>query len=182
MYNVLSQIGKAFNENNVLWGVGASVLLHQHGLVEQPNDIDLLVAEKDIKKADELLSALGSKKAYENTGDYATEYFLEYHIQGVDIDVMCNLGIVHDEGVFHYVFDDQSIDQHVLINGVKIPFCTMEDWYVIYQLLRNRMSKVQMVEAFLKENGVKHPYLLERALKGQLTERVYNKIVYLIGK
>ena len=61
MFDTLSYIGDKLNKANILWGVGASILLNQFGMVDTPNDIDIFMDIKDIHKADKILS-LGKKE------------------------------------------------------------------------------------------------------------------------
>lgn len=182
MLNTLSYIGEKLNESNILWGVGASLLLHQYVLVDKPNDIDLFVDVKDIEKADDILRKLGQKKPREKTGAYATEYFYEYTIHGFDVDVMAGFKINHDCGVFEYIFDHHSISEVVNINGVDIPFTSLEDWYVIYQLIPHRENKVNLIEAYLLSNGIRKPDLLDRALQGNLPPVVRKRIVKILER
>ena len=44
--------------------------------------------------------------------------------------------------LFKYTFDQSSISEIKIINGVNIPLTSLEDWYVIYQLIPNREIKV----------------------------------------
>lgn len=176
MYNTLSYIGKILNDNNIVWAVGASILLNQFELVDSPNDIDILVVLNDIEKVDRILKSIGEKKTWKETTTYSTKYFYEYEVNKIDIDVMAGLAINHNDGVFEYTFDNDSISQIIKINEVDIPFTSMEDWYVIYQLIPNREPKVKMVEDYLFSNGIKKPFLLERALQGQLPVNVRGRI------
>ncbi len=180
MLNTLSYIGENLNESNILWGVGASMLLSQYHLINQPNDIDLFVDIKDIEKADGILLGLGRKKPREKTAAYATEYFYEYTIHGFDVDVMAGFKINHDCGIFEYIFDHHSIAEVVNINGVDIPFTSLEDWYVMYQLIPDREKKVNLIEAYLMANGIGKPALLKRALQGNLPPMVRKKIMDLL--
>lgn len=180
MFNTLSYIGKEFNKANIVWGVGASILLNQYGLIDKPNDIDLFVALKDIDKADEILKGLGEKKVYEKTDTYSTQYFYEYVISGIDVDVMAGFAVNHNSGVFDYIFDDASICETKRINEADIPFTSLEDWYVIYQLIPGRGRKVKIIENYLLLNGIKKPFLLERALKGNLPLDVKEKVEKLV--
>ena len=50
MINTLSLIAEKLNKEGIGWGVGASLLLNHYGLIDQPNDIDLLVSVADIEK------------------------------------------------------------------------------------------------------------------------------------
>lgn len=181
VFETLSCIGEKLNENNVLWAVGASILLNQYDLSYKPNDIDILVREDDIKKVDEILKGLGEKKAWEKENTYSTKHFYEYVINNVDVDVMSGLIINHEKGQYKYVFDNKSISFVKKINNVNTPFTSLEDWYVIYQLLPNRKNKVQFIETYLRKNSVIKSELLIRALKGNLPENVSENINNLLN-
>lgn len=176
MFNTLSYMGEKLNNSNITWAVGASILLNQFGLVDKPNDIDIFVDIKDIEKTDEILKGMGDKNKWEKTATYSTKYFYEYIISGINVDVMAGFAVNHSNGVFEYIFDYKSISEFRLINGVDIPFTSLEDWYVIYQLIPNREPKVNLIEKYLLSNGIKKPFLLERALKGSLPVEVREKI------
>lgn len=176
MFNILSYIGEKLNEEGVTWGVGASILLNKFGLIDKPNDIDLLVDLKDIEKVDAILKSIGKKKKCKETDTYTTQYFYEYIINDIDVDVMSGLRINHNEGMFKYIFDQSSISDTKKINGVNIPFTSLEDWYIIYQLIPNREAKVNKIEKYFLTNRIKRPDLFERALKCNLPKKVIKKI------
>ncbi|MEJ8553011.1 nucleotidyltransferase family protein [Tepidibacter sp. Z1-5] len=180
MFNTLSYIAEKLNAGKVLWGVGASILLNHYGLIDKPNDIDILIDLNDIEKADTILKSIGEKKVCEKSDTYSTKYFYEYVVNGVDIDVMAGLSINHNEGIYRYSFDDNSILQNTKINGINIPLTSLEDWYVLYQVIPNRENKVNMIENYLLSNGIKQPNLLEKALKGNLPNIVRNNIERLL--
>lgn len=176
MFNTLSYIGKKLNEENVVWGIGASILLNNYGLIDKPNDIDILVDIKNIEKLDLILRKIGEKITCENTDTYSTTYFYEYVVDGFDVDVMAGLKINHDNGVYKYDFNKNSITDIKKINVVNIPLTSLEDWYVIYQLIPNREKKVNLIEKYLLINGVENPPFLEKALKKELPKVVRDKI------
>lgn len=180
MFNTLSYIGKKLNEEKIVWGVGASILLNHYGLIDKPNDIDILVDLKDIEKANRVLKSIGEKIGWEKTETYSTKYFYEYVVNGFDVDVMAGLSINYENGTFKYIFDQSSISEIKIINGVNIPLTSLEDWYIIYQLIPNREVKVSMVENYLLSNGIKKPNLLERALSGPLPKEVRENIQRLL--
>jgi predicted nucleotidyltransferase len=182
MFNTLSYIGEKLNNSNIIWGVGASVLLNQFGLIEKPNDIDIFVELKDIRRADEILKSIGEKKKWEKTAAYSTKYFYEYVMNGIDVDVMAGFAVIHNSGVFEYIFDYNSISELKVINGVNIPFTSLEDWYVIYQLIPNRQPKVEMIEKYLLSKGIERPELLKRALEGCLPVEVRRKIENILSQ
>lgn len=176
MFDTLSYIGKKLNEEKIVWAVGASILLNHHGLIDKPNDIDILVDLNDIEKADVIFKSIGRKAVWEKTDTYSTKYFYEYVVNGFDVDVMAGLSINYDKGIFKYIFDQSSISEIKIINGENIPLTSLEDWYVIYQLIPKREIKVKMIENYLLINGVNKPALLEKALKGDLPKEVRDKI------
>ncbi|MCJ7690082.1 MAG: hypothetical protein MUO60_12270, partial [Clostridiaceae bacterium] len=105
----------------------------------------------------------------------------EYVVNTFDIDVMAGLSINYDNGTFKYIFDQESISCIKKINGVNIPLTSLEDWYVIYQLIPNREAKVKMIENYLLLNGIKKPALLERALRGNLPIEVRDKVEKILN-
>lgn len=181
LFNTLSYIGEKLNNSNIVWGVGASILLNQFGLIDKPNDIDIFIDIMDIEKADKILKSIGEKKMWKKTTIYSTKYFYEYIVEGIDVDVMGGFAVNYNNGVFKYTFDNNSISEYKVINGVNIPFTSLEDWYVIYQLIPKREPKVKMIEKYLLSNGIKNPFLLERALEGNLPAEVRKKIESLLS-
>ena len=159
---VLTKIAQALNASHVLWGVGASLLLYQYKLVESPSDIDLIVSTTDTKTVDRILSALGAKQEETPSDIYATEYFYEYIIDGISIDVMAGLKINLNHSVFEYIFDKESIPNKICIQNQLVPFSTLEDWYVLYQLMPGKEFKADLIANYFHQHGIQHPSLLER--------------------
>lgn len=160
----LITIAEALNTSNIHWGVGASVLLSLYSLTKVPNDIDIIVAKKDLEKADYILSQRGSKTIREKTTIYKTDFFYEYLIDGVEIDLMSGFKIKTTNGVFEYLFDEQSTPSSILIEGTKIPLMTLEDWFVLYQLIPNKENKVTLIQSYFKTNKIEHLSLFDRML------------------
>lgn len=176
VFDTLSYIGKKLNEEKIVWGVGGSIMLNHYGIIDKPNDIDILVDLNDIEKADKIIKSIGEKKDWEKEDTYSTEHFYEYIVNDIDVDVMSGLTINYDNGIFRYIFDECSISDNKKINGVNIPLTSLEDWYVLYQLIPKREMKVRIIENYLLLNGVKRPDLLERSLSGDLPKQVRDKI------
>lgn len=172
MLATLRQIADQLNSQQLMWAVGGSLMLNHYGLAEKPNDIDLLVDLNDIVKVDEILCSMGEKKTRVEVGQYSTKYFYEYVINGFDVDVMSGLAINHDDGVFNFIFDQDSIAGFKEIGGTKIPLGSLEDWYVLYQLIPGRDGRVNAIEGYLKSNGVTRPDLLTRMLPLNLPDGV----------
>lgn len=140
---VLLKIAKALNEANIVWAVGASILLDYHNLSEEaPHDIDLIVHVKDINKCVAVLNELGEKQRYERSEAYSTPYFFEYLIEEVEVDVMSLLTINTLNGTFRYHFDETYVVDTWLQDDISIPLTSLEDWYILYALMGNRKDKV----------------------------------------
>lgn len=176
MINNLCYIAEKLNESKVLWAVGGSILLKHHSLIEKPNDIDILIGEKDILRAELILKQIGKEKEIKSSGSFSTKYFYKYNIRGTDLDVMSGLIINHSSGNFEYTFDESSISDIVEVDGVSIPFASLEDWYILYQLMGNRQEKVDLIKAYFLSHGVKRTDLLKRALEGCIPEKIRKDI------
>ena len=90
---VLSDIAHALNARHVVWAVGASALLYFKGKTDSFHDIDLMVKESDAETAKEQLLQLGSLLPPEPNTQYQTRCFLEFEINGVDVDMMAGFVI-----------------------------------------------------------------------------------------
>jgi hypothetical protein len=170
----LIRIAHDLNASNILWGVGASLLLQQYGLTDTCKDIDLLVSVADIQTADHILSAMGEKQTEKPSGIYATDYFYEYIIDGVNIDVMAGLKIKTGKTVFEYTFDKDSVPHSFPVGGVPVPFCTLEEWYTLYQLMPGKTHKALLIASYFHRYGVQYPELLERMSMGQ-THQIFDQ-------
>lgn len=63
---------------------------------------------------------------------------------------------------------------------MKIPLTSLEDWYVIYQLIPNRSAKVSLIEGYLRSNGIKRADLLRRMLAQKLPPEVKENIAGML--
>lgn len=173
------------NKNNISWAVGASVMLCFHGLVESPNDMDIIVAEKDIEKAKLVLDSIGNllyDGSKDHTEIYLTKYFYKYEVKDVQIDVMSGFILRHNKGVYEFPFDSRSIASYKELEGIKVPLTSLEDWYILYQLMPNREPKVRMIEEYLERVGIKNEELLYRAIKRNLPDNIIVRVNELINK
>jgi hypothetical protein len=180
MISTLSNIGNEINKENITWGIGGSLLLHFYGILNHPNDIDILVYEDDAIKLTHILSSFGNSKEAIHRNPFCTTYFFKYSINHIDLDLMGGFKLEHNEGIYSLLFNQDSIVSHHVINGVNIPLCSLEDWYVLYLLMPNREEKVKILEYYFERNGVTHFELLEKALKQPLPKGVRGKVEGLL--
>ena len=200
MWQALGRIAGALNDSGVLWCVGASLLLYQVGLAENPHDIDLLVALPDAEKAADILGGMGEALPCGGSTTYSTEFFRRFRVDGCDVDLMAGFRLNHASGSYEVPLDSASVafrrevgstqvpfstDSFASIRtveGTSIPFAALEDWYVVYQLIPGKEHKALRIEEYFLQNGIEHPRLLERALNGCLPDAVRQRISTLLGE
>jgi predicted nucleotidyltransferase len=171
-FDDLYYIANKLNKEKVRWMIGSSVLLYFHGIVDSPNDIDIVIDEKDITKVKAIFDNIGTEQEKEKKYPYLTEYFYTYIVRDTSVDIMCNFGVAHNQGDYRLYIDEAAIIEYRKIDDVILPLSSLEDWYVLYQLMPGRENKVDMIEKYLVMNGVNHYELLERALTQPLPESV----------
>lgn len=181
MLKTLSFVADRLSDHNITWGVGGSLLLSFYKIIDKPNDIDILVDERNATKLNEIMSSVGKPKEALSSNPFRTIYFSKYRINGIDIDVMGGFAIQHDEGIYKISLQQESIVTHKKINGVDIPLCSLEDWYILYWLIPNKQKKALLIEKYLKANGVAYPQLLIEALKHSLPLEVKERIEKLLS-
>src|SRR5574344_1658989 len=94
--SVLVKIAHLLNSNNITYGIGASLLLYFKGKTDTFHDIDIMVIDSDANKVKELLKSIGRLEPPNPNTKYKTKCFLEFNIDGVEVDVMSGFIIVKD--------------------------------------------------------------------------------------
>ena len=182
MLNTLSFIGEKLNEKRIVWAVGGSVMLSYYGLASDPNDIDILIDEDYAAQAAALMDAIGKEMPPARSLTFATRHFHKYEVGGFAVDVMSGLAIRHDSGLFCYSFDKESVTGCMAIRGVKVPLASLEDWYVLYQLMPGKAAKAELIQNHLRSAGIRRPELLNRILTQNLPKGVKENIKRLLDE
>jgi len=180
LFTTLVEIARALNQAGVHWGVGASVLVYYCGLVDTPHDIDILTSELDVETVATILGSLGRETQGDPRSLYSTSRFLEYVVDGTNVDVMAGLAIKHTDGTYVLPFDDRSVTMTRTENSVTIPFTSLEDWYVLYQLIPGREAKVKLIEDHMLNSGIADLSVLERAIARELPPHVRARTLRLM--
>lgn len=142
---VLTKIAKLFNEEKITWAVGASLLLYFKGKADHFNDIDVMVDEKDIEKVKTIMLEMGTLMPPHPKAKYKTRHFLEYIVDGVDIDVMAGFVIVKYGVDYDCSLKKEQIIETIEINNQKIPLQDLRLWKHYYALM-GRENKVRMID------------------------------------
>ncbi|MCF7930584.1 MAG: hypothetical protein K9L02_03630 [Acholeplasmataceae bacterium] len=165
MLFTLLLIAQKLNSEGIMWALGGSSVLKKHELVETVNDIDILVSKKDIEKANQILSNIGTKIEVQPNPNYLTTYFYSYIIMKFKVDLMCDFKIKYENQVYSYLFDESSITSSDDIAKEHIYYTSLEDWYVLYRLMGREDEKVKNLEKHFELHGIKNPKLLSRTLE-----------------
>jgi hypothetical protein len=176
----LTFLSDRMNGMNATWGVGGSLLLYFYGLVQEPNDIDLLVAEPDMEKLHRVFQELGEYQPFVPKSPFCTKKYCNYTILGANVDVMAGYSIEHDSGIYLLDFDSPSVTRTVRLGDSNVPLSALEDWYVLYQLIPGKQYKAEWIAAYFQQHGIPSPFLLENALNRPLPQQVKQRIENLL--
>ncbi|MGI6768482.1 MAG: nucleotidyltransferase domain-containing protein [Bacilli bacterium] len=150
--SVLKKIANELNKMNVTWAIGASMLLYFKGILLDFNDIDIMVANEDIEQVRKTLMKMGTLQLPNPNSKYETKVFLEFIIDGVDVDVMAGFTIVNNGSLIDCSLKNEEIVEFYDLEGVKIPLQSVEIWCKYYELM-GRKDRVNMIKNFyLKAN------------------------------
>lgn len=64
--DILKKIAKGLNKLDCTWAIGGSVMLNHFGLVEKPNDIDILIDASHSDKVKEFMNSIGTYNYHQN--------------------------------------------------------------------------------------------------------------------
>ena len=182
MLSTLGLIAEKLNEKGIVWAVGGSVMLSYYGLAPNPHDIDILIGEDCAAQAAAVMKAIGKERPPAQSRTFVTRHYHQYTVSSFAVDVMSGMAIWHDDGLFCYIFDKKSVTGCMAVSGVDVPLASLEDWYVLYQLMPGRDAKVNLIEGYLKSDGIRRPELLKRMLAQNLPQRVMENIKRLLDE
>lgn len=92
---LLEKIAHRLNKAQVVWALGGSMMLYFNGIVSDFHDIDLMVSDDDGETARAILSEMGEMYPPKANPDpiYRTKLFMEFAVEGIDVDVMAGFSI-----------------------------------------------------------------------------------------
>ncbi len=144
---VLEKLANLFNKNNITWAIGGSVLLYFKGITNHFNDLDVLIHEKDIDKVQILLREEVLLAPIDN-GSYQSTAFMQYIIDGVDIDIIAGFSIMNDKQRYYFpLLTNEDLETYKL-NETIVYLDKLSAWSNYYALMQ-RMDKHKLIEAYL---------------------------------
>ncbi len=115
------------------------------GITETVQDIDLMIEEKDAETAKKALCAMGSLKPPNPNAQYKTRCFLEFVIDGIDVDFMAGFVIVNDGKEYDCSLKKEDIKGAVTVQGETVWMHSIRKWRRYYELMK-REEKVKMID------------------------------------
>ena len=147
---LLRRIAHRFNEAQIEWAFGASLMLFLKGIVSEFHDIDLMVSVQDAERAKAILSEMGELCPPNPKPNpmYQTKTFLEFRIDSIEVDVMAGFAVVNEGRVFDCSLRENQITEQVLLGTEVIPLQSPLLWCKYYRLM-GRAEKADMIEKAL---------------------------------
>ena len=148
--NVLAKLAADLNESDILWAVGASAMLFLRGIVQDFHDIDLLVCEEDVEIAKEILLRSGTLLPTQPDDKYGSHHFLEFDVDGVEIDLIAGFVINTEDGKQHVCpLQVEDVDACVDVYDQAVALHSLRVWYEYYALM-GRADRVKTIEDYLE--------------------------------
>lgn len=171
--DILRKVAKGLNELNCTWAIGGSMVLNHYGLIDKPNDIDILVDPNYSDKIKEFMNSIGKSLELPSKDPFRTESFFGYIVEGTSVEFMGRFKIdLGDNKIYEFILDDDAITDNVMIDGVKINFTSLEDWFVAYSVMKDPKKRVPLIKEYFKKSKINHKNLLERSLNQDLPQNI----------
>lgn len=148
---LLKKIAHEFNKKGITWCLGASMLLYFKKIVDEFNDIDLMITNEEVDSVREILLQMGTIQPPNPNAKYKTKTFMEFVVEGIDIDVMAGFSIVKEDEVIDCSLKEEQIVEVMNLDGEKIPLQSVDLWKEYYRLM-GRKKKVDLIENVLKKD------------------------------
>ncbi len=182
LVKVLVKVAEKLNSLNCTWAIASSMVLNNYGLVDKPNDIDILFdpnAAEAIKKA---MNEIGDYIELPSKEPFRTEKFFGYMVYGVMVEFMGGFKIaIEDNKIYEFILDNKAIKEKIIINNININLTTLEDWFVGYSVMNDPKKRVELIENYFKKYGIKNRDLLERNLRNSLPKVVKEEVEKLLS-
>ena len=146
---VLVKIAKKFNENDIEWAVGASLLLYFHDIVKEPHDIDIIIDKKDEAIVLKIMKELGNEKEIKDVKNYKTGVFHKFNIENVGIDIIGEFIIILENEEYLHPFPIKN-KEYILVDNTKIYLDSLLNWVETYNAMGDPKKRVNLIENHLK--------------------------------
>lgn len=154
--DVLQDVSNILQKYNVIWGLGGSQLLKIYGIYSNPRDIDLWVNFSDM---DVVKNIFSQYKISDRTISLPEEYYLKIEYGSIELDFVSCFMVKPNQNKFVYYISPNDVVYRSVYGKGKIPCTLLENWYIIYKILK-RNEKAELIETFFKKNNINSKILI----------------------
>jgi hypothetical protein len=150
LVDVLLGIASRFNKKSITWAVGGSLLLYFHDILEEPKDIDIVIAPEDKETVFQILKEIGKELETKEVSNYKTGVFGKFDVDGIEVDIIGDFYIKVSDGYYLHPFNSKNL-QVVKRNNVRIYLDSLENWLMTYEAMGDPKKRVELIKQFLEE-------------------------------
>lgn len=148
--STLDSVVDILNENRICCGIGGSYLLQMHQLCDEPKDVDFWVAPEDIAKVREIFRQY---EEIEEKIQLPKEYHFKMKYKDILVDFVACFIVKPNKNEFIYNIMPENIKLISVGEGRELPCTSLEDWYIVYRLLK-RHDKANMIKQYIYQRNV----------------------------
>ena len=141
----LKRIAERLNGAGITWAVGGSMMLYLRGRATNVHDIDLMVDEREVERAKDLLSTMGKLMPGKDDARYQTRHYHQFVIDGTEVDLIAGFVIVKDGVAHECPLLRKDITERHDLEGTFIPLHSLNVWREYYALM-GRTDKIVMCD------------------------------------
>ena len=119
--DLLKRIAHRFKEERIEWALGGSMMLYFKKIVPSFDDIDLMISFSDVDRVRNILSEMGELKPENPKEKNRSKSFMEFSIEGIDVDVMAGFAIVYEGNVVDCSLEKEQIVEMFPLGTESIP-------------------------------------------------------------
>lgn len=146
---VFEKLARALDSERIRWAVGGSLMLYLRGIVETFHDLDIMIAPEDVEKTKRLLSGCAKAKETLPNEKYQSGTFLQYEMEGVDLDCIADFTIVAEGKMHVFPLRTEEIERIVVKDDFSAPVQSVETWRKCYMLME-RADKTIKIDEWMK--------------------------------
>ena len=144
-FQTLNSLVDILKKNQIRCGIGGSYLLQIHELCNDPNDVDFWVAPEDIRKVRNIFSH------YEEIIEkiqLPSQYHFKMRYLDIYVDFVACFIVKPNKNEYVYNIMPENIEMVDMQDGSTLPCTSLEDWYIVYKLLR-REEKAELIKKYI---------------------------------
>lgn len=141
----LNSVINILKENHIVCGIGGSYLLNIYQLYDKPEDIDFWVAPEDIEKVRYIF------RTYEEIQEkiyLPSKYRFKMRYEDIEVDFVACFIVKPNKNEYVYNIMPKNIEIVDTDDGRKLPCTLLEDWYIVYRLLRKE-EKANLIKKYI---------------------------------